>query len=28
MILFIIVGSLTLIQYRFTNMWEEVSQNV
>jgi ABC-type sugar transport system permease subunit len=28
MILFIVVGSLTLIQYRFTNMWEEVSQNV
>lgn len=28
MILFMVVGSLTLIQYRFTNMWEEVSQNV
>ena len=28
LILFIIVGSITLIQYRFTNMWEEVSENV
>ena len=27
-IIFIIVGALTLVQYRFTNMWEEVSQNV
>ncbi len=27
-IIFIIVGMITLIQYRFTNMWEEVSQNV
>ena len=25
---FIIVGALTLFQYRFTNMWEEVSENV
>jgi ABC-type sugar transport system permease subunit len=28
MIVFFIVGTLTLLQYRFTNMWEEVSQNV
>jgi maltose/maltodextrin transport system permease protein len=28
LILFIIVGSITLLQYRFTNMWEEVSENV
>jgi ABC-type sugar transport system permease subunit len=28
MVLFIIVGTITLLQYRFTNMWEEVSQNV
>ncbi|MBI3242322.1 MAG: ABC transporter permease subunit [Chloroflexi bacterium] len=27
-IVFIIVGSITLFQYRFTNMWEEVSENV
>lgn len=27
-VLFIIVGSITLMQYRFTNMWEEVSENV
>ncbi len=27
-IIFIIVGALTLMQYRFTNMWEEVSENV
>ena len=27
-IIFIIVGIITLLQYRFTNMWEEVSQNV
>jgi ABC-type sugar transport system permease subunit len=27
-IIFVIVGSITLAQYRFTNMWEEVSQNV
>jgi len=27
-IVFLIVGALTLFQYRFTNMWEEVSQNV
>jgi ABC-type sugar transport system permease subunit len=25
---FIIVGAITLFQYRFTNMWEEVSENV
>jgi ABC-type sugar transport system permease subunit len=28
LILFIIVGSITLLQYRITNMWEEVSENV
>jgi len=27
-VVFIIVGSITLFQYRFTNMWEEVSENV
>jgi arabinogalactan oligomer / maltooligosaccharide transport system permease protein len=27
-IVFFIVGSITLIQYRFTNMWEEVSESV
>ncbi len=27
-IVFFIVGVITLIQYRFTNMWEEVSENV
>ncbi|MCB0103502.1 MAG: ABC transporter permease subunit [Anaerolineales bacterium] len=27
-IVFFIVGSITLLQYRFTNMWEEVSENV
>lgn len=27
-IVFIIVGTITLFQYRFTNMWEEVSENV
>jgi ABC-type sugar transport system permease subunit len=27
-IVFIIVGAITLAQYRFTNMWEEVSENV
>lgn len=27
-IIFIIVGIITLAQFRFTNMWEEVSQNV
>jgi ABC-type sugar transport system permease subunit len=27
-IVFFIVGTITLIQYRFTNMWEEVSENV
>jgi ABC-type sugar transport system permease subunit len=27
-IVFLIVGTITLLQYRFTNMWEEVSQNV
>lgn len=28
LIVFIIVGTITLLQYRFTNMWEEVSENV
>ncbi len=27
-IVFIIVGAITLAQFRFTNMWEEVSENV
>jgi ABC-type sugar transport system permease subunit len=27
-IIFFIVGTLTLFQFRFTNMWEEVSENV
>ncbi|HLO27683.1 MAG TPA: ABC transporter permease subunit [Anaerolineales bacterium] len=27
-IVFLIVGIITLLQYRFTNMWEEVSENV
>jgi len=27
-IVFIIVGTITLMQYRLTNMWEEVSENV
>ncbi len=27
-VVFIIVGGLTLFQYRFTNMWEEVGENV
>ncbi len=27
-IVFFVVGTLTLLQYRFTNMWEEVSENV
>ena len=27
-VIFIIVGIITLIQYRYTNMWEEVSENV
>jgi ABC-type sugar transport system permease subunit len=27
-IVFLIVGLITLMQYRFTNMWEEVSENV
>lgn len=27
-VVFFIVASITLFQYRFTNMWEEVSQNV
>lgn len=26
-VLFILVGAMTLFQYRFTNMWEEVSEN-
>lgn len=27
-VVFFIVGAITLVQYRFTNMWEEVSENV
>lgn len=27
-IVFFIVGTITLLQFRFTNMWEEVSENV
>ncbi len=27
-IVFFIVGAITLVQFRFTNMWEEVSENV
>lgn len=27
-VLFVVVGAITLFQYRFTNMWEEVSENV
>lgn len=27
-VVFVIVGAITLFQYRFTNMWEEVSENV
>jgi ABC-type sugar transport system permease subunit len=27
-VIFFIVGAITLVQFRFTNMWEEVSQNV
>ncbi len=27
-VIFMIVGSLTLFQFRFTNMWEEVGENV
>ena len=27
-LVFLIVGTITLFQYRFTNMWEEVSENV
>ncbi len=27
-VIFFIVGALTLFQFRFTNMWEEVSENV
>lgn len=27
-IVFLIVGTITLLQYRLTNMWEEVSENV
>jgi ABC-type sugar transport system permease subunit len=26
-VVFAIVGTITLVQYRFTNMWEEVSEN-
>lgn len=28
MVIFFIVGALTLFQFRYTNMWEEVSENV
>ena len=27
-VLFAVVGTITMLQYRFTNMWEEVSENV
>jgi ABC-type sugar transport system permease subunit len=27
-IIFLIVGIITLLQFRYTNMWEEVSENV
>jgi ABC-type sugar transport system permease subunit len=27
-VIFLIVGAITLFQFRFTNMWEEVSENV
>ena len=27
-LIFFVVGALTLVQFRFTNMWEEVSENV
>jgi maltose/maltodextrin transport system permease protein len=27
-IIFFIVGTITLFQYRYTRMWEEVSENV
>ena len=27
-VIFFIVGTLTILQFRFTNMWEEVSENV
>jgi len=27
-LLFFIVGTITLLQFRFTKMWEEVSENV
>ncbi len=27
-VIFVIVGTLTLLQFRFTNMWEEVGENV
>lgn len=27
-VVFLIVGAITLLQYRFTNMWEEASENV
>jgi ABC-type sugar transport system permease subunit len=26
--IFFIVGTITLLQFRFTSMWEEVSENV
>lgn len=28
MVIFFIVGTITLLQFRYTNMWEEVSENV
>ncbi len=28
MVIFVIVGTITLFQFRYTNMWEEVSENV
>jgi ABC-type sugar transport system permease subunit len=28
MVIFFIVGAITLFQFRYTNMWEEVSENV
>ncbi len=27
-VIFLIVGTITILQFRFTNMWEEVSENV
>jgi len=28
MVIFVIVAALTLIQFRYTQMWEEVGENV